>query len=501
LGFEPLTASAGGTTSTPARPHDSPPAETAASIDGAQGDAPVGDAALAVAVPVVPGPRELGPTEPGLTEPDPTEPGVTEPGSTGPGRVGPRDDEEPRTVDQPAAQAGEPEAAPSRTGPEAAPSRTGPEAAVPRDAETGSASEKLPRAGLSADLPSVSGLVTTRRRAPRWSKILITVGAILVLLSGGAIAGLKTLTQRYERSVHRAALLDPEVRTQPTPDSGPVPNQVAGPLNFLLLGSDARDKDPSNGQRSDTIILVHVPATMDRAYLISIPRDLRVEIPAFPDNNFAGSTEKINAAFNYGGGGVGGYQLLSKTLHELIGVTFDGAAIINFDGFQSAVSLLGGVDMCIDERTVSIHTGFVYQPGCQHLAPWQALDYVRQRETLPNGDYDRQRHQQQFLKAIFTEALSRGVATDPIKLDRLIRAVGNSLTVDTNGTDLADLVFSLKNIQPSAVVGIRLPSYPTMIGNTSYVLPYDTATSLYEAVASDTLDAWVAANGSWVNST
>jgi LCP family protein required for cell wall assembly len=322
---------------------------------------------------------------------------------------------------------------------------------------------------------------------------------VLVLLSAGTLGAVKFLVHRYDSAVHKAALLDPGARAAAPGTGGFVPTSLRGPLNYLLLGSDARDTNPSMGQRSDTIIVVHVPASMDRAYLISIPRDLRVTIPADPAHNFGGSTEKINAAFNYGGGGTGGFQLMSRTLTNLLGIRFDGAAIINFDGFRHVVGIMGGVDMCVDQLTRSIHTHAVYQPGCQHLAPWQALDYVRQRETLPDGDFDRQRHQQQFLKALFEQALSRGVASNPIKLDGIIRAVGNSLTVDTNGVPLDELVFSLRAVQPSTLVGIKLPSYPTMIGNTSYVLPYPGAGSLYRAIAQDTVDSWLLANQAWVN--
>jgi anionic cell wall polymer biosynthesis LytR-Cps2A-Psr (LCP) family protein len=156
--------------------------------------------------------------------------------------------------------------------------------------------------------------------------------------------------------------------------------------------------------------------------------------------------------------------------------------------------------MCIDEKTKSIHTDVTYQVGCQHLAPWQALDYVRQRELLPEGDFDRQRHQQQFLKAIFQEAESQGITGNPLKLDQLIRSVGSALTVDTNGVPLANLVFGLKNIDSSSLVGIKLPSEPQTIGGVSYVVADHEATSLYQAIASDTLEDWVAANPSWVNS-
>jgi LCP family protein required for cell wall assembly len=339
-----------------------------------------------------------------------------------------------------------------------------------------------------------------RRRTPLWARLIGGAVAILLLLAGGSIGALKILVHRYDSAVHKAVLLDPGARASVAPGTGVfVPATLHGPLNYLLLGSDARAADPSMGQRSDTIIVVHVPVTMDRAYLISIPRDLRVSIPPDPGHGFPGSTQKINAAFNYGGGGIGGFQLMSKTLTRLLGIKFDGAAIINFTGFQRVVGILGGVDMCVDQVTRSIHTGQVYQPGCQHLAPWQALDYVRQRETLPEGDFDRQRHQQQFLKALFEQATSRGVAANPIKLDRILRTVGSALTVDTNGVSLEQLVYSLRSLSAANLVGVRLPSYPAMRGGISYVLPEAAATGLYRAIAGDAMAEWVRGSPSWVN--
>ncbi|OLB80104.1 MAG: hypothetical protein AUI14_08065 [Actinobacteria bacterium 13_2_20CM_2_71_6] len=319
-----------------------------------------------------------------------------------------------------------------------------------------------------------------------------------MLVAAGSLVAVVALAHRYDSAVNKADLLDPSARTPVSADGTPA--HIVGPLNFLLLGSDARANDPIDGQRSDAIIILHIPASMDRAYLISVPRDLRVPIPPDPDLGFRGSTEKINGAFNYGGGGISGFQLVSKTLTQLMGIKFDGAGIIDFEGFQRVVALLGGVDMCIDQETKSIHTGAMYHVGCQHLRPWQALDYVRQRKSLPDGDYDRQRHQQQFLKAILAAARDQGLARNPIRLDEFIRAGGSSLIVDTNGMSLPDLALALRGIAPSSVVGLRVPSYPETIGGISYVLPYETqVATLYQAIVEDTLDTWVTGNPLWVN--
>src|SRR5690349_12439498 len=359
-------------------------------------------------------------------------------------------------------------------------------------------------------------------RDPIWARLMILVGALLVVVSGTAVVGGRVLASRYESSVNKQTLLAPAARVTDAPAQRQ--STIVGPLNYLLIGSDLRADNPEDGQRSDTIIIVHIPASLDRAYLVSIPRDLRVHIPAFPPTGFTGGTEKINGAFQHGGGGNGGVQLLSQTLTELFGIRFDGAAIIDFGGFQKAVQLLGGVDMCIDVRTVSHHIGHdkngnflapydgpdgehrnlastpvVYEPGCQHLAAWQALDYVRQRKGLPNGDYDRQRHQQQFLRAVFNAAQDQHLTTNPIALDGFIRAIGQSLTVDTNGVAIDELLFGLRNVSPAHLTGVELPSVPEDRGGIAYVIAKPESAGLFNAVREDTLDTWVVDNATWVN--
>ncbi|WP_432833289.1 LCP family protein [Dactylosporangium sp. CA-092794] len=339
-------------------------------------------------------------------------------------------------------------------------------------------------------------------------------GALIVVLSGTAVAGVNVLNQRYTASISQRNLLGDNARAG-NPDETRH-RDIEGPLNFLLLGSDFKDFAPDDGQRSDSIIILHIPATMDRAYLLSIPRDLRVKIPAFePAGRRYSSHEKINGAFQYGGGAEGGVQLLSETLHDLIGIQFDGAAIVNFDGFKTAVDLLGGVDMCIDQKVTSIHLGWddqgnylspedgghpaVYEPGCHHLESYQALDLVRQRKSLPNGDYDRQKNQQKFIRAMLTEAKEQGLTTNPIAADKFIRAIGQALTVDTNGVSLADLMFALRNVSPDNLIGLQVPSEPQDLGGISYVIALPEADALYTAIRDDLLDSWAVENPTWVN--
>ncbi len=329
-------------------------------------------------------------------------------------------------------------------------------------------------------------------RSLRWPRILLVVGLALVLLTGTAFGAGKFLQHRYESTVARQVLLAPTARTS-DPAARSTAWRTGGPLNFLLLGSDLRVGEPDEGQRSDTIIIMQVNAERTGAYQVSIPRDLLVDIPEY-------GRDKINAAFQYGGGGPGGIQLLSATLAELIGIKFDGAAVLDFGGFAKVVDLLGGVRMCVDTPVTSIHTGRVFSVGCQMFNGDEALDYSRQRYGLENGDYDRQRHDQQLIKAVFTTALNGGITRNPIKVDQFIRALGSSLTMDTGGASLTDVMLALRGLRPDALVGVAVPSYPEMIGDISYVLMDQDAPTLFDAIQQAKLPSWAARYPQWVHS-
>ena len=91
--------------------------------------------------------------------------------------------------------------------------------------------------------------------------------------------------------------------------------------------------------------------------------------PSPPANGFGGGQDKINAAYEHGGGGQAGAQLLSATLTRLTGIRFDGAALIDFSGFRKVIDLLGGVQMCVDTEVRSIHTNRVFPPA---VSRWTA---------------------------------------------------------------------------------------------------------------------------------
>ena len=127
-----------------------------------------------------------------------------------------------------------------------------------------------------------------------------------------------------------------------------------------------------------------------------------------------------------------GYELLTSTLTAYTGIKqFQAGAILNFGGLAQLVDRLGGIDLTVDEVVKSHHhepdgtlrqlkpgggdyigPQKIYQPGKRHLVGWEAIDFARQRYGLPNGDYDRQRHQRQLIEAVLTKARGQGLGTD-----------------------------------------------------------------------------------------
>jgi LCP family protein required for cell wall assembly len=312
-------------------------------------------------------------------------------------------------------------------------------------------------------------------RAPLWAKAAVVLGVMLMLASAGGLLGSRWLISTATGAVIQRDLLGGTKKT--VAEGG---NSLNGPIDLLLLGVDARERWAVDDLRADTIIVLHIPASHDRAYLISIPRDTEVQVPAFGKSRYPGGTAKATEAFfhgaQHGGGWTGGAQLLAQTLKNATGISFDGAAIIDFGGFRSVINALGGVRMCVDQRVRSRHMVYVdgeptwladgrrsgkpmttiwHEKGCRQMPGWAALDYARQRYGLKNGDYDRQRHQQQLIKAMVRKAGSTGVLANPLKVNALIKAAGKAFVLDTGGVPVADFVFTLKGVTANDMVLLR----------------------------------------------
>ena len=147
--------------------------------------------------------------------------------------------------------------------------------------------------------------------------------------------------------------------------------------------------------------------------------------------------------------------------------------MITFGGFDKLVDTLGGVDLYVDQRVESRHrrpdgtmrtlsgggyTGpqMVYEKGTRHLTGWQALDYARQRYTA-GGDYTRQRHQQQLLRALARKILDQGTARDPQRVEQVVAALGRTLVYAGGGRKLIDFAYALGGLPADRLTLVVLP--------------------------------------------
>lgn len=243
-----------------------------------------------------------------------------------------------------------------------------------------------------------------------------------------------------------------------------------GRVNILLAGNSADDVGHEGGQLTDSIMIMSIDTKNNTAYLLSVPRDLWVDIPG-------AGYEKINDAyvvgqqnnFNQPGYFPGGMGQLQQIIQQDFGITLNYYALVDYAALRDAVNAVGGVDVNIqssDPRGLydpsidySTHQPLVkLSNGEHHLNGQQALDLARARGDsyrsygFAQSDFDRTQHQRQLLVALKTKAVSLGVLSNPAKLSNLSDAIGNNVTTNFSLSEVHrfyDLVkpISSKNIK------------------------------------------------------
>lgn len=207
---------------------------------------------------------------------------------------------------------------------------------------------------------------------------------------------------------------------------------------YLLAGSDARGdggvaEDGTTGQRTDTILVLHVPASGPTA-LISLPRDTYVEVPG-------NGPAKLNAAYAWGGA-----PLLVQTVEGLTGLTVDHYAEIGMGGVEQIVDAVDGVNLCYDADVNDPDSGMVWTAGCHDVDGTQALAFARMRKSDPQGDVGRALRQRQLIGAVMGKVSPGALAVRPGQQVSLVDAGTAALTTDEDASivDLGRLALAFK---------------------------------------------------------
>ena len=273
------------------------------------------------------------------------------------------------------------------------------------------------------------------------------------------------------------------------PDSADIvdPAGQYGDENFLVAGLDSRlgdnasmgagDADDAGGARSDSVMLVNIPASRKRVVAVSFPRDLAItpiQCEAWnPDTGKYGpitdpktgitgprmiyTETKLNSAFSFGGP-----KCLVKEIQKLSGLNINRFIAIDFVGFARMVEALGGVEVCTKTPLRDYELGTVLEhAGRQIIDGPTALNYVRARQvtTEVNGDYGRIKRQQLFVSSLLRSLISEDTLLNLNKLNNVVNVfIGNSYVDNVRTKDLVELGQSLQHMAAGHVTFVTVPT-------------------------------------------
>lgn len=254
-----------------------------------------------------------------------------------------------------------------------------------------------------------------------------------------------------------ASIFKPE---EPTPDPNPIPTPEPDRFDVLILGIRGTDQtaiEEEGGLLSDTLLVASVDKTTKKAALVSIPRDLYVDI--------LGVKGKVNEIYERGLERKQGLELAKQIVSRLTGVYIDKAVVFDFNAFQRIVDILGGIDIyLVKPFTEKTQWGYEFSlpAGNNHLNGEQALYYVRSR--FSTSDFDRARRQQEVIAAIKDKAAKNSYLTNPIKITNLLSELKGDIRTDFQIWDIKDVLDLAATFNPKS----QIKNYVLSIDNLLY---------------------------------
>lgn len=315
---------------------------------------------------------------------------------------------------------------------------------------------------------------------------IVLISVLALVLVAGLVAGayLFNLANTYNTQTKTIEEVFPEGTDRPIRTAA-----AEGARTILLLGSDENGGSSEtenlpgvpNAGRSDTMMLMHLSANREGVSVMSIMRDTWTEIPGYGEH-------KINAAT-----ALGGVPLLVQTLEGMFDAPIDHVAIFDFEGFTGLTDALGGVTVNNEIAFQSRGSdGEFFDQGEINLQGESALKFVRERYAFTDGDFQRVKNQQLFIKAIMEKFLTAETLTNPLKINEIVHQASPYLSVDEglDATTTGGLALSLRNTRGEDVQFFTLPNLGvgTSADGQSIILKDDAAIAdIAEALDNDAL--------------
>lgn len=247
-----------------------------------------------------------------------------------------------------------------------------------------------------------------------------------------------------------------------------------GRVNILLAGNSSDDPGHGGADLTDSIMIVSINTKDKNGYILSVPRDLYIDIPG---SGYA----KINEAYQAGerakfkepGFAEGGMGLLQKTVASHFGITLGYYALVNYTGLQQAVDAVGGVqimvqssdprglyDSSLDLKTrkalVKLPNGEVTLDGRAALNLARARGNGRGSYGYAQSDFTRTEHQRKILVGLKDKATSAGTLSNPVKLGQLLDSLGNNVKTDLEASEVRRLYDLTQEIPSSTIKSASL---------------------------------------------
>ncbi|MGI5160955.1 LCP family protein [Microbispora sp. CA-102843] len=344
--------------------------------------------------------------------------------------------------------------------------------------------------GGGGDLPP-DGRPSRRRDGGGGGKSGLGIGGwISVVLTCVLVIGTLTAYKVYRSTlglINRGASTDDLDKNRPVNETGAI--------NVLLVGSDTRAGDNkkygqhlvNDGERTDTIMLLHVSPNRDGATLLSFPRDSMVMIPACYNGNrtlIPAHLGMINSAFSDGG-----MICTRRTIESLTGIRVHHYVKVDFTGFKNIVNALGGIEICLPQAVNDKKAKLTLPAGKQIVKGEAALGYVRLRYGLGDGsDISRIKRQQVFISQVVKKATSTALLTDLGKLQNFIAAAAKSVTMDDalNTEELIKIAQSAQKLSAKGFKATTVPWEPYVADKNRVQWKQPAAGNLFRAIANDT---------------
>lgn len=314
------------------------------------------------------------------------------------------------------------------------------------------------------------------RKIPLAVKILIPIAVILILAVGAILfvqAKLNQISRVDEESVekvdpsqedfeideelaqeiaeNKVDALDPDEVQWNNADIDVMRDKDVS--NILLIGQDRREGQ--GRQRSDSMIICSINKKSKKIILSSVMRDLYVPIPGYSDN-------RINAAYQFGG-----MPLLDQVMEESLGIHIDGNIEVDFEGFISAMTEVGNLDIELYQAEadhLNNGNGWNLKEGVNSMTPEQVLAYSRIR-YVGHSDWERTDRQRRVLTAAFNKVKDRGVTELLAMADRIFP----NLTTDMSNTQILGYMYTVLTNNITQIESYRIPVEGTYTNETLWM--------------------------------